>query len=206
MVSNILFLPKRTPMGTLNFNFRDILTYKIISRPDPSNDLTNNNIARSSAYAKDTCIIDELDSVADDLESIIDESAIDFEEEEYTFKIPSIFLKTIPVDNFVIDRIGEDFRQAVRHIFEQDCIGVGFEGPKVGRNGNANFVTIATSTGTFIFDVDRLGSEAFKEGLKKIFENPNIEKVIHDCRQPSDYLFHKYGTRLVNVFDTQVLP
>ncbi|XP_046563433.1 piRNA biogenesis protein EXD1-like [Haliotis rubra] len=63
---------------------------------------------------------------------------------------------------------------------------------------------MSTKEEVFLFDVLSLGSECFQRGLQEIMESGKILKVMHDCRQPSDLLYHQFGVELVNVFDTQV--
>jgi ribonuclease D len=43
-----------------------------------------------------------------------------------------------------------------------------------------------------------------KTVLKPVLENPSIVKVFHDARQAADALYHQFGIRLANIFDTQV--
>jgi hypothetical protein len=64
----------------------------------------------------------------------------------------------------------------------------------------------STSAEVFLFDIvsmDQSTLELLREGLGKILADSTITKVIHDCRQDSDALFHQLGIRLENVFDTQ---
>ncbi|XP_059151751.1 uncharacterized protein LOC131937965 isoform X2 [Physella acuta] len=96
------------------------------------------------------------------------------------------------------------FYDAIAAIMEQEVVGVNFEGVDIGRNGTLSLIQVATQANIFIFDIIRMGNEAFDEGLCALFESKNILKVIHDCRWISDMLYHQYAVALVNVFDTQV--
>jgi ribonuclease D len=42
-----------------------------------------------------------------------------------------------------------------------------------------------------------------KKGLKDIFENKKILKLIHDCRNDWDSLLYQFSVRLYNFIDTQ---
>jgi hypothetical protein len=58
----------------------------------------------------------------------------------------------------------------------------------------------------FLVDVlsPSIGLEGVVEQLKDVFESSSVLKIIHDCRQDSDALFHLAGIRFTNVFDLQV--
>lgn len=84
-------------------------------------------------------------------------------------------------------------------------IAVGFTGLKLGRSGTLLWVTIATSSMVFHFDMAKIGpSEAMKEGLGAILQDDRVVKVVHDCRAVEDLLHHQLNINLKNVFDTQV--
>lgn len=48
-----------------------------------------------------------------------------------------------------------------------------------------------------------LGVEGKNNGLKALFENRNILKLIHDCRNDWDSILYQYKTRIFNFIDTQ---
>jgi hypothetical protein len=62
----------------------------------------------------------------------------------------------------------------------------------------------------FLVDVgNNISSENAKEYterrfevLKRLFESTMVEKIIHDCRLPSDALYHNHNIQLTNVHDT----
>ena len=58
----------------------------------------------------------------------------------------------------------------------------------------------------FLVDVlaDHIGVAGLRDGLRAAFESDRLLKVMHDCRQDSDALFHLAGIKLDNVFDVQV--
>ncbi|XP_064607998.1 piRNA biogenesis protein EXD1-like [Liolophura sinensis] len=84
------------------------------------------------------------------------------------------------------------------------CCGSGSGRIEIGRGGELCWLQVATPDHVFLFDVKTMGPQCFSEGLKEILENGRILKVMHNCRLPSDMLWHKYGVNLVNIFDTQV--
>ncbi|KAK2551132.1 piRNA biogenesis protein EXD1 [Acropora cervicornis] len=99
----------------------------------------------------------------------------------------------------VVDSFGKTFEDAVKFVSKQRVIGVVCEGINLGRYGKLCWLVVI-----YLFDILTLGAACFDEGLQNILESGDILKVIHDCRQVSDALFHQYRVRLVNVFDTQV--
>ncbi|GFR57404.1 exonuclease 3'-5' domain-containing protein 1 [Elysia marginata] len=104
----------------------------------------------------------------------------------------------------LICRISEKFHESIKNIMEYRAVGVAFEGQKLGRDGTLSLVQIATDSELIIFDIIRLGEEAFKAGLQNIFESEDVMKVIHDCRWIADLLRYQHEVSLANVFDTQV--
>lgn len=103
-----------------------------------------------------------------------------------------------------LSKINQRFHDAISHIKEQSEVGVSFSGVCIGRDGKLSLVQIATTIDVFVFDVLLLGPNCWDLGLKSIFEDPRLSKVMHDCRFPSDMLHHQFNVKLVNIFDTQV--
>ncbi|KAK7069330.1 hypothetical protein SK128_014467 [Halocaridina rubra] len=105
----------------------------------------------------------------------------------------------------IIDKVDDAFSKAIKLISEETEISLGFEGEKIGRLGTLAWCNVATSKIIFLFDGAKIGApELLKEGLADILTDENILKVIHDCRSIEDYLYHKFGISLKNIFDTQV--
>ncbi|XP_009865976.1 PREDICTED: exonuclease 3'-5' domain-containing protein 1, partial [Apaloderma vittatum] len=104
----------------------------------------------------------------------------------------------------VVDCLQDKFGPAVLHLKQQCVISIAGEGVNLCRHGKLAWLEIATKSRIFLFDIFLLGPQAFKNGLQMVLEDKNILKVMHDCRWISDCLFHQYGVRLFNVFDTQV--
>ncbi|XP_070613244.1 piRNA biogenesis protein EXD1 isoform X5 [Erythrolamprus reginae] len=108
------------------------------------------------------------------------------------------------IEYIVINQFQKTFGSAMMHIKNQSVCSIAAEGVNLCRHGKLSWLQIATKHQVFLFDVFVLGAQVFKNGLKMILEDPNILKVIHDCRWLSDCLSHQYGIMLSNVFDTQV--
>jgi exonuclease 3'-5' domain-containing protein 1 len=92
-------------------------------------------------------------------------------------------------------------------IYDVDVCGVSLEGENVCRHGKVSWILISAKKTLVPIDVIALSQEAptVWDTLKKcIFENKKLVKIFHDCRPAADYLFHKHGIKLINVFDTQV--
>eukprot|EP00794_Sanderia_malayensis_P007561 gene7561-8399_t len=109
-----------------------------------------------------------------------------------------------PPEVILIDKLEDEFYSAIKFINEQRVIGLASDGENISRSGQLSLLTIGSRKYTYIFDVYKMGSECFSEGLKSVLENCSLLKVIHDCRSLSDCLYHQYQTNMFNVFDTQV--
>lgn len=109
-----------------------------------------------------------------------------------------------PAKWVVIDTIGDAFKKALSFIHTENVIAMGMEGLNIGRSGTLAWLSAATSTVIFLFDMAKMGaSEAFQEGLGDIIEDSTIMKVVHDCRAIEDMLHHQFSINFNNVFDTQ---
>jgi len=109
------------------------------------------------------------------------------------------------VDNYVlIDRVGHVFKKAVEDVKAEPAVGLSMEGAMFGRYSQASFMSFATPSCAFLFDIYTLGDVAFDNGLRDILESEKIEKVIHNCHIVSGYLHHKHRVTICNVCDTQV--
>ena len=56
----------------------------------------------------------------------------------------------------------------------------------------------------YLFDVLVQTDDSVWRELKRLLEDEDLIKVMHDCRKASAALFNDLGIRLNNVFDTQV--
>ncbi|KAK3099419.1 hypothetical protein FSP39_004072 [Pinctada imbricata] len=104
----------------------------------------------------------------------------------------------------LINKLDQRFRDAVHYISQQQIIGFAIQAVCPGRLGKLCWLQFGTAEHVFIFDVLSMGPLSFEEGIKKILESPDIQKVMHDCRLVSDMLHHQYDTNLINIFDTEV--
>ncbi|CAL4207546.1 unnamed protein product [Meganyctiphanes norvegica] len=103
----------------------------------------------------------------------------------------------------IIDNLNESFQKALKFVQTENVVALGCEGPKLGRSGSLAWLSLATSSHIFLFDIAKLGKEAFTQGLAEILTESSIMKVMHDCRALEDLLHHQHGINLSNVFDTQ---
>lgn len=90
-------------------------------------------------------------------------------------------------------------------ICKEMVISLGMAGLQLGRSGTLVWLSIATSSVIFHFDVAKIGSsEMMKGGLRTVLQDSKVVKVVHDCRPMEDLLHHQLNLNLSNVFDTQV--
>lgn len=107
--------------------------------------------------------------------------------------------------NFSLINTSEQIPDAVKDLEQHSVLSLDCEGVFLSRKGLLCIVQLGTPTGhVYLFDIIVLCGEPFEKGLKRILESSSIVKIIHDCRRDSDALFHQFGVRLGNVFDTQV--
>ncbi|KFM83533.1 Exonuclease 3'-5' domain-containing protein 1, partial [Stegodyphus mimosarum] len=205
-ISKLTFLPTNTFLGMLIFRAREINSYSVVSWPSDTEIAPNDAVVLNS-YSRP--VNDDSFCFGDvyEAEENIEEESVCMEdafEEDYVLSLPKKFCDVLPLDSVILQEVDEEFHLAIRHLMKQTVVGVCFEGPNISRDGILSWVCISSAACTFLFDIQSLKKAAFDCGLREVFENKNIEKVIHDCRQASDCLFHQFNTRLVNVFDTQV--
>lgn len=115
-------------------------------------------------------------------------------------KTPPTF--TTPARLYFVAREGDLFEEAVVRLSSCSRIGLSMEGQVLGRNGKTSLLVISSQEEVFVFDLLNMGENAFKWGLYSVLRNKEVVKVVHDCRQVSDTLYHQYGLELENVFDT----
>jgi len=93
----------------------------------------------------------------------------------------------------------------VEELGKLQVIAVDCEGVNLSREGELCLVQIGTNNKVYLVDVLEHGRSLFEEGgLRALLESNEVRKVLHDCRGDSDALYHQYGVKLQNVFDTQV--
>ena len=114
--------------------------------------------------------------------------------------IPPSFIT--PSHLYFVEKEGDFFEEAVVRLSSCNRLGISMEGQVLGRNGKTSLLVISSLEEVFIFDLLAMGVNAFKWGLYLVLRNKEVVKVVHDCRQVSDTLYHQYGVQLENVFDT----
>ena len=84
-------------------------------------------------------------------------------------------------------------------------LAVDCEGNSLSREGALTIITVATEEKVYIFDVQKLGQATFSSGLGEILEDESRKKLMFDCRQDSDALWHQFKVKLSGVLDVQLL-
>lgn len=84
-------------------------------------------------------------------------------------------------------------------------LAVDCEGNSLSREGALTIITVATEEKVYIFDVQKLGQATFSSGLGEILEDKSHKKLMFDCRQDSDALWHQFKVKLSGVLDLQLL-
>ena len=84
-------------------------------------------------------------------------------------------------------------------------LAVDCEGVSLSRKGELTIITVATEEKVYIFDVIKLGQAVFSSGLGEILEDKSRKKLMFDCRQDSDALWHQFNVKLTGVLDLQLL-
>ena len=83
-------------------------------------------------------------------------------------------------------------------------LAVDCEGNSLSREGVLTIITVATEEKVYIFDVQKLGQATFSSGLGEILEDESRKKLMFDCRQDSDALWHQFKVKLSGVLDLQL--
>ena len=115
---------------------------------------------------------------------------------------PSQSVTTIPTP-IVIDNANE-IESACRRFRRCRMVAVDCEGSDLGRGGTLTLVQVASDACVSVRCVALLGAAVFDRGLRALFEDSRVLKVLHDCRRDADALLHLYNVRVRGVFDTQV--
>ena len=76
---------------------------------------------------------------------------------------------------------------------------------EVNRKVDIVIIMIATKQKAFIFDVVTMGKTVFTSGLQSILESKSQDKIMFDCREQSDALWHQFQVRISGVLDLQLL-
>ncbi|CAC5391160.1 EXD1 [Mytilus coruscus] len=86
-----------------------------------------------------------------------------------------------------------------------DFIALDAEGINLGKDGPLTLLQVGTvDDKVYLFDIAS-NEDLFENGkLKDILQSDKPTKVIHSCAGDSAALYHQFGIKLKNVFDTQV--
>ncbi|XP_021372129.1 piRNA biogenesis protein EXD1-like [Mizuhopecten yessoensis] len=95
--------------------------------------------------------------------------------------------------------------EVVLEVKSHERIALFCEGVEVSRKGQLSVIIIGTTTKVYIFDILKLGKEAFNNGLRDILQDKTKEKLMFDCREDSDCLYHQFKVQLSGVLDLQLL-
>ncbi|KAL3858966.1 hypothetical protein ACJMK2_009211 [Sinanodonta woodiana] len=101
-------------------------------------------------------------------------------------------------------------KSVVSALQQEKYIAMDCEGVHLSSTGPLTLMQIGTTKGiVYLFDVMKNEKEQdksfFKDtGLDDILTSSQIVKVVHSCSNDSAALFHQFGIKLENVFDTQV--
>ncbi|WAR24146.1 EXD1-like protein [Mya arenaria] len=77
------------------------------------------------------------------------------------------------------------------------------KGESLSRKGSIKL--LSTQERYFILDIQKLNALPFERGLREILEDRNVMKLMFDCREDADALFHQFHVKLDGVIDIQLL-
>ena len=103
---------------------------------------------------------------------------------------------------YIVDQVGDMFEEAIARVQAAGQVGVSCEGGLLGRASPLALLLLATKEDVFMFDVQMMGEDCWQYGLRTVLQEPQLLKILHDCRQLSDCLWHKHNVRLAGVYDT----
>ena len=99
-----------------------------------------------------------------------------------------------------MEQVGDVYEEAVARVRAAGQVGVSGEGGLLGRACPLAFLLLATREDVFMFDVERMGEEGWQYGLRTVLQDSKLVKILHDCRQLSDCLWHQHNVRLAGVY------
>jgi hypothetical protein len=111
---------------------------------------------------------------------------------------PAIFT---PSRLYVVQEVGELYEEAVARARAAGRVGLAAEGDLQGRAAPLAWLLLATREDVFMFDVQTMGEDAWRYGLRTVLQDELLVKVTHDCRVLSDCLWHQHGVRLAGAWD-----
>jgi exonuclease 3'-5' domain-containing protein 1 len=98
-------------------------------------------------------------------------------------------------------------KDACTRLASEEIIAVDCEGLNLGRNGTLDIISVFSTSchELFLFDIKSVGKQSFECGLKLLLENPSITKLMFDCRQDADALYHIFGVNIEGLIDVQLM-
>ena len=124
--------------------------------------------------------------------------------DEVTASLKSVKLDDCPIIVITKDSNDEIIR-CKEHVENHQLLAFDCEGVDLGRCGEISLVQLSTTEQSYLFDVYNVSADHdMILLLKSILENPEVIKIVHDCKMDSDALFHLLNITLVGVHDTQV--
>lgn len=106
----------------------------------------------------------------------------------------------------VVDRL-DACTEALRYINAYKELAVDCEGYNLGRSGTLTLLQIATpDKRVYLFRIQDPDAreKMMAAGLRAVLESSAVKKIMHDCRNDSDALYHHAGVSLKGVIDTQM--
>ena len=98
----------------------------------------------------------------------------------------------------------EDLTECIEHIERFNLVALDCEGVDLGRTGQISIIQLSTPMRSFLFDVHEVAHDhEMVSFLRAVLENPNVIKIIHDCKMDADALFPLLEISLCGVHDTQ---
>lgn len=114
-------------------------------------------------------------------------------------------------DASILTEVGTSFFAAVDNAMEQGKgarVAIDCEGVDLSRRGTLELICLKFEDAPSHFVVDLQGAtEAVEErvnAIKRLFENGQVTKIIHDCRMDCDALMGHRNIKLINVHDTSI--
>jgi hypothetical protein len=129
-------------------------------------------------------------------------------DESGSSRVTAVLTASVVTEGTILINSTSDLKQFEEALKGKTVLAVDAEGVKLSRMGKMTVFSVAVSD-QLVFLVDTIHPdvslrEAAMNVLKSILEDESVEKIIHDCRQDSDALYHVHSIAFRNVFDTQV--
>jgi len=109
-----------------------------------------------------------------------------------------------PAKLYMIQDLDDLFTHSLNILHESENLGVSGEGRMMGQEADLGLLLICTEDEVFVYDVKMLGVDAFKNGLGSVLGDEKILKILHDIRFISRCLYHQFGVRINNFYDTMI--